>query len=374
MLKRLQLSGAISFLFFILTIAAFAQSRGSFTKPAKRKIKGGVQVIPMPAERKVEVLIDGKLFTCYQYPGSIMKPVLWPIKSQNGTDITRGFPLVPRPGERVDHPHHVGLWFNHGNVNGHDFWNNSLQIGKEHAGPFGRIVHQTIDTYHNGSREGDLVVTCAWLGQNGDVFLQEKTKFTFGKSAQGLYIIRTSFLTAGKDSVRFRDNKEGLMGLRVARFLEHPSNKPEQFVDAKGQITPVPVLSNEGVTGNYKNSEGLKGDQVWGKRAKWVNLSGFSGKDSLGVLIFDHPGNPGYPSHWHARGYGLFSSNGLGAHVFSEGKETLNFVLPPGKTACFTYKILVWEGKAPKKSIIEKMEQNWGSFNPLADDGGSKMN
>ena len=31
------------------------------------------------------------------------------------------FPLYLRPGERIDHPHHVGLWFNYGDVNGLDF-------------------------------------------------------------------------------------------------------------------------------------------------------------------------------------------------------------------------------------------------------------
>ena len=47
-----------------------------------------------------------------------MKPCLWPIHAADGSLVTRGFPAAPREGERVDHPHHVGLWFNFGNVNG----------------------------------------------------------------------------------------------------------------------------------------------------------------------------------------------------------------------------------------------------------------
>ena len=42
------------------------------------------------------------------------------------------------------------------------------------------------------------------------------------------------------------------------------------------------------------------------------------------LLILDHPKNPGYPTHWHARGYGLFAANPLGAKVFSDGKDQLN--------------------------------------------------
>src|SRR5262245_37179295 len=76
----------------------------------------GVQVIAKEAERRVDVLIGGKPFTAYIWPTTLKKPVLYPIRTAQGTPVTRGFPLEPRPGERVDHPHHVGLWFNYGNV------------------------------------------------------------------------------------------------------------------------------------------------------------------------------------------------------------------------------------------------------------------
>ena len=31
------------------------------------------------------------------------------------------------------------------------------------------------------------------------------------------------------------------------------------------------------------------------------------------IAIFDHPGESGYPTYWHARGYGLFAANPLGS-------------------------------------------------------------
>ena len=30
--------------------------------------------------------------------------------------------IEPKTGERIDHPHHMGHWFNYGDVNGLDFW------------------------------------------------------------------------------------------------------------------------------------------------------------------------------------------------------------------------------------------------------------
>ena len=47
------------------------------------------------------------------------------------------------------------------------------------------------------------------------------------------------------------------------------------------------------------------------------------------IAILDHPANPGFPTYWHARGYGLFAANPLGQKALSNGKETLNFALEP---------------------------------------------
>jgi hypothetical protein len=88
----------------------------------------GVQVVADEAHQRVDITIDGAPFTSYVWPSTLKKPVLFPVITSDGIDVVRGFPLAPRPGERVDHPHHAGIWFNYGNVNGFDFWNNSDAI------------------------------------------------------------------------------------------------------------------------------------------------------------------------------------------------------------------------------------------------------
>src|SRR5215472_12906340 len=74
-----------------------------------------IRVVPNEAARRVDISIDGKPFTSYMWPTTLKKPTLYPLRTADGTVVTRGFPLEPRPGERVDHPHHAGLWFNYGN-------------------------------------------------------------------------------------------------------------------------------------------------------------------------------------------------------------------------------------------------------------------
>ena len=111
------------------------------------------------SQPRVDVLVDGKPFTSYIWPGTLKKPTLYPIRTGAGTVITRGFP--PETGERGDHPHHVGLWFNYGDVNGYDFWNNSSAISADRVDKMGRIVHQDITKMEDGRGKGVLEVkTC----------------------------------------------------------------------------------------------------------------------------------------------------------------------------------------------------------------------
>src|SRR6266567_5547263 len=138
-----------------------------------------VEVVPRPAERRVDVLVDGKPFTSYIYPTTLKKPTLYPLRTASGAVVTRGWPLEPRPGERVDHPHHVGLWFNYGNVNGLDFWNNSDAIPKEDAPKMGTIVHSRIVKAEGGAGTGRLIVESNWKNARGEVLLHEDTTYVF---------------------------------------------------------------------------------------------------------------------------------------------------------------------------------------------------
>jgi hypothetical protein len=90
---------------------------------------------------------------------------------------------------------------------------------------------------------------------------------------------------------------------------------------------------------------------VWGKRAKWVSLDGTVDNKAVTVAIFDNPQNIGYPTYWHARGYGLFAANPLGQNTFSEGKEELNLSLKPGESVAFKYRILILDGIGDKKQL-----------------------
>jgi hypothetical protein len=316
-----------------------------------------VTVTPRVADRRVDVTVDGKPFTSYIWPDRLAKPVLYPIRTAAGTLVTRGFPLDPRPGERVDHPHQVGFWFNHGDVNGVDFWNNSEALKPEERAKMGTIRHDRVVLATSGT-PARLVTAASWMMPDGGAALAERTTWTFRAGADWRSIERETVLTANDRKVTFVDNKEGTLGLRVARALEEPSDKPEVFTDARGKPTTVAAMDNTGVDGVYTSSEGLTGDKVWGTRARWVALSGKVEGEDVVLLMLDNPKNPGFPTYWHARGYGLFAANPLGAKVFSNGKEELNYAIDKGRRATFHYLLMVLSGPFSK----ERAEQAYAEF------------
>jgi Family of unknown function (DUF6807) len=317
-----------------------------------------VQVLVKEPDRRVDVAIGGQPFTSYIWPTTLKKPVLYPIRTAKGTLVTRGFPLDPRPGERVDHPHHVGLWFNYGNVDGYDFWNNSGAIEPTNRSKMGTIVHRAVTAAKGGPEEGVLETDSDWVAADGTVLLKEHTKYVFRGTTTTRTIDRITALTAGTKRVPLPDNKEGVLGLRVTRALEHPSDKPEVFTDAAGNPTPVAKLDNAGVTGRYLTSEGKTGDAAWGTRGRWCVLSGTVGTEPVTIAILDHPSNVGYPTYWHARGYGLFAANPLGQKDLSAGKDVLNYALDAGQTVTFRHRIEITSG-TPTAEDVEAAWKRW---------------
>jgi hypothetical protein len=311
----------------------------------------GVTVVPNEASNRVDVFVDGQPFTSYIWPDTLMKPVLFPLRTASGTLITRGWPMEPRPGERTDHPHHVGLWFNYENVNGVDFWNNSTALPAAQQAKMGRIEQRRIVKTSSGRHQGELKVETDWIMPGQQPILHETTDFIF-RTGPGVRIVdRVCTLTALDKPVVFKDAKDGVLGLRVRRELEQPETDAVTYTDASGRPTTVKAMSTNGVTGLYRTSEGKTGDAAWGTRGRWTTLTGKVGQEDITLVLLDHPKNVGFPTYWHARGYGLFAANPLGQAVFSNGKEKLNFTIAPKQSATFRYRLVILDGKATPKQV-----------------------
>jgi hypothetical protein len=308
-------------------------------KEVKKEQGLPVKFVEHESKNQIDVMIDGKLFTSFKSVEDVYKPVLHPILASSGTIITRGFPLEPRTGERPDHRHHVGNWLNYGNVDGYDFWGNGHTGERSPNG--GEIKLLGIEKLTPGNGEGSMITKGSWVDPEGKELLSETTEYHFIAKGPLRIIDRITTVTATGKEVLLNDTKEGMFGIRVARQLELPSKGDITLLDAQGNPEKVKGMSNEGITGNYRSSDGKTGSRVWGTRAKWMNLYGKIGNEKISLVICDHPKNTNYPTYWHARGYGLFAANPLGVKDFTKGEEELNFSIPAGQSVTFRYRLVI---------------------------------
>jgi len=309
--------------------------------------------------KKFDVLFNSRLFTSFRYADTLEKPFFYPVCAPSGVTVTRGYPIDPRHGERTDHPHHTGLWFNYGSVNGLDFWNNSRAIPAEKRCQYGKIICSENSISLN-RETGSLQAVLLWVDCYGKVLLEEKVLFLFTLESQHIFSLkRYTRLTALTDSVVFDDSKEGLLGIRVAKFFEMPVAKPAVLYDTMTGTTGDPVTDSTGVNGWYIGSSGLSGSAVWGTRNSWVTLSAVSEGDSITIAMADHPENHGFPSYWHARDYGLFSVNNFGVKSYDREQPASRLVLKRNDTISFRHLMLVKSGGFLSD---EEMEEYAGRF------------
>ncbi len=300
------------------------------------------QVKITPAPDRIEVEIDGKPFTTFFIGPETPKPYLHPLRSASGKVVTRYYPMEQREGERRDHPHHRGLWFTHGDVNGWDFWANEPTQKGVGKGKGKVVLKQVIDT-KSGQQQGSIEASFDWLDGTGKPLLNERRTMVFHSHPE-LRIVDFDIRLTALETVRFGDTKEGTFALRLAPSLEEP---------ARGAPESVPR------TGRMRNAEGLEGErQVWGKRSPWVDYFGEVDGEKLGVAIFDHPENPKHPTFWHARSYGLFAANIFGEHDFMADKSRDGSItLEPGRSLRFRYRVVIHPGDWQTARIADLYRQ-----------------
>lgn len=287
---------------------------------------------------KIAVEIGGQPFTNFYFGADAPKPYLHPLRAPDGTVVTRSYPMDEVAGEETDHPHHRGVWFSHGEVNGFDFWAN--EVSQRKRGRKGTIALNQIEAVESGVNRGLIRASFNWLDTSGKALLAESRSMTFERIGQDNVVSFDITLTALVDSVHFGDTKEGTFAIRMATELE------EQHLRAEGIAR----------TGKITNADGKSTEaRTWGKRSPWVDYAGTLEGKPMGVAIFDHPSNPKFPTYWHVRGYGLFAANIFGEHDFyADESRDGSITLAKGKTLRFRYRVVVHPGRTADANIESK--------------------
>jgi hypothetical protein len=291
-------------------------------------LAASAQVTIQKGSDKVTVDINGKPFTEFYVSGEgVRKPYLHPLRAATGKIVTRQFPMVTGvPGESKDHPHHRGLSFTHGDVNGIDFWMSDPLARNDNGA---KIALKQVREAKGGKKQGRIVADFEWTDKQGNVLLTEARTMTFHADTDKRVVDIDIQLKAVKDA-KFGDTKEGSFGIRLADGLTEKSGG-----------------------GKMRNAEGLVGEKaVWGKPSPWVDYAGTLDGESVGIAILDHPANPRHPTHWHSRSYGLFAANVFGLHDFYNDKsKDGSMSLKAGDTVRWRYRVIIHAGDADAANI-----------------------
>jgi Methane oxygenase PmoA len=298
---------------------------------------------------RVEVSIDGKLFAALRWDDRIRRPVLYPIMSQGGNFVTRGFPVETRDNEPIGHPHQVGASLVYGDVNGIDFWNNSPFRTVPELQKMGTIVPKRIVSTKSGDGRGSLTAEAEWIGPDRSVMLRETSTYDFHAKGDLRWIDRETRLQAATGDVTFGDNKEGFFAIHLNTQLQSTDQAAARITTAAGLISDR--TSNAGLTGSYFTSEGLTGNALWGTPAKWAAVTGIIDGEPLTVAVFDSSKNHNFPSNMMVRPYGLLALNPFGQRAFSAERMERRFVLKKGRMLVFRHRLLISKGNLTPKEI-----------------------
>ena len=127
---------------------------------------------------RVRVEIGGKLFTEYVHSDGATRPYCYPILANDGTALTRDFPMKETAGEDTDHPWHRSLWFAHSMVNGVDFWNEGTgDVGRSPKDK-GKTVHETLVETDSG-KVGVLRARNRWVAPDGKLICTDERTLRF---------------------------------------------------------------------------------------------------------------------------------------------------------------------------------------------------
>jgi hypothetical protein len=291
-------------------------------QPGSGPSDAAVQVVSR--DNYVDVEIKGKPFVSYHY-ADVPRPYLWPVYGPDLAEMTRQWPMASIKDEEHDHPHHRGLWFAHGNVNGLDFWSEETN--------FCKIVHDGFLKVQSGDKYGVIKSKDKWIDHSGAVVCTDvRTMRFYGLPDGGRMLDFDITLQAPPDKpVVFGDTKEGTMATRVAETMR-----------LKHEKTPG--------DGHIVMSTGVRDEKTWGKRADWCDYYGpiegvVNGPKTFGVAIFDYPENPRHPTTWHVRDYGLFAANPFGLHEFEKSPAGAgNMSIPAGQSVTFRYRFYFHRG------------------------------
>jgi len=237
------------------------------------------RVVPLPASQ-ASFQISGIECLRWHFGHHYPRPFFYPLVGPAGAPLTR----MGHPGAS-NHDHHRSIWFAHHKVLGIDFWSDKTEA---------RIKQERWIAYQDGQDEAAMAVLLGWYdGHDPAALLEQELIAAVRQTPDGetMLELQSTFRPAA-NTLEFGKTNFGFLAVRVAASIS------EYF--GGGRLTDAHRRTGE--------------KAIFGNRARWMDYSGPTepelprpdGRDARdptenGITYFDHPDNPGFPTHWHVR-------------------------------------------------------------------------
>ena len=289
----------------------------------------------------IEVYIGDEFFSRYNF-NKLSQPIIWPVQGPGGIRMVRDYPLKDgTTGEAKDHPHHRSIFIGHQGMSGANYWHNQNKNA-------GTVEHLKVIESRSGEDRALIRTLNAWKDRDGKTIGADTRTLTFGGDKTSRYLDLEINMHATNQDIVFEEFKDGFVGIRT-----HPDLR----------LTPSPKHGVNKVFGKARNSEGVEGKSIWGKRADWVHYYGTIEGKEAGIAFLSHPSNivkKGDKSWWHARDYGLISANPFApTKIGGNGEHTIK----RGQSLKLRYRFVFHSGPAKDAKIGQR-------FNEYAKDDG----
>src|SRR5437773_3472206 len=179
--------------------------------------KDGVRITQLADRLRME--INGELFSEYRFK-DVSRPFLYPVIGPDGLAMTRDWPMKDSDNEEHDHKHHRSLWFDHGEMNGVDFWSEEPKAGK--------TVHVEFTDIQAAKEFGVIKSKDKYMAPDGRVVCtDDRVLRIYNRANERLFDFEVTVHASEGDLV-FGDSKEGMLAIRLNETMRFAPNKFNQ--------------------------------------------------------------------------------------------------------------------------------------------------
>jgi hypothetical protein len=263
---------------------------------------------------RIDITVGNTFFTSYRCHSDEKYPFFFPV---NGPVSGSGLTSM----RNAEWPHHSSLFFGCDQVNGGNYWQESLERG--------RIVSLGARIVETGGSRAVIEDECIWKRPDAEAPIIDRRKITVSAPSKNLFQLDFDIEMEMLTDVTILKTNHSLFSARI---------EPDLSVKQGGTM---------------RNAEGGQGEkETFGKASPWMDCYGTRKTGVEGIAILQHPSNKWFPSPWFTRDYGFLSPTPM--FWPADGKAT---ALKKGEKLKLRYRVLVHAGDTQQAGIDKLYEQ-----------------